>query len=73
MSKNKLNPSEMGLVLSLDGCIKMAAGTIKYCESKVKPARSKYTKQLPKETMEFFQAIIYHLERLKKLDDNEKA
>ncbi|MDR0612384.1 MAG: hypothetical protein LBG45_02680 [Dysgonamonadaceae bacterium] len=62
---NKLKPSDMGLILSVDQCIEMASGTLECASSKMKLARSAYSKNSAKQTIEFFQSIVYHLNKLK--------
>lgn len=55
----------MGLILSVDQCIKIASGILEKASSKMKLARSVYSKNSAKQVMEFYQAIIYHLNKLK--------
>jgi hypothetical protein len=65
MSNNKLNPSEMGLVLSVKECIRIASDIVEEQKDAAKRARSMKSKKMAKRSVEFWSAIVYHLERLK--------
>lgn len=56
----------MGLVLPLNRCIELAHDVCDSCKDKLKHARSYASKKSCKKSIEFYEAVRYHLERLKK-------
>ena len=55
----------MGLVLSVKECIKMASSIIEEQKDASKRVRSLKSKNSVKRSIEFWSAIVYHLQRLK--------
>ncbi len=70
MTENDIK--SMGLVLSINECIEIAKGVIESAKDKLKYARSCTSKKNHKKTMVFYEAICYHLERLKKMESEIK-
>jgi len=66
MKGNKLNPKDMGLVLSLDRIIEMTLRTLEQCSFKIKYARTPRSKEVAKQSKEYLESVLYHLNRLKK-------
>lgn len=66
MTENDIK--SMGLVLSLDRCIELAQDTCDSCKDKLKRTRTYASKKACKKSIEFYEAIRYHLERLKRLE-----
>ena len=62
----------MGLVLSLDECIGLARDVCDNCKDKVKHARTYASKKACKKSIAFYEAVLYHLERLKKKESEIK-
>lgn len=63
-----MKAKDLGLVLSVDQCIKMAEGTCEMQADKAKRLRSQQSKRAAKSSLEFFAAVVYHLKRLKDLE-----
>lgn len=70
MTENDIK--SMGLVLSLDRCIELAQYICDSCKDKLKYARSYASKKSCKKSIEFYEAVRYHLERLKKIESETK-
>ncbi len=70
MTENDIK--SMGLVLSLDQCIKTIEGMIESAKDRLKYARSYTSKKNHKKTMVFYEAVCYHLKRLKKIESETK-
>ena len=70
MTENDLKT--MGLVLSLDECIGVARDVCDNCKDKVKHARTYASKKACKKSIAFYEAVLYHLERLKKKESEIK-
>lgn len=64
MGKARLDPKQMGLILSSRECIKKAECALEEMKDKLKRARSMATKRSIKNAIEFWEAIIYHLNSL---------
>lgn len=62
----------LGLVLSLDECIGLARDVCDNCKDKVKHARTYASKKACKKSIAFYEAVLYHLERLKKKESEIK-
>lgn len=62
----------MGLVLSLDRCIELTQDICDSCKDKLKNARIYASKKACKKSIEFYEAVLYHLERLKKIESETK-
>lgn len=63
-----MKTKELGLILSVDQCVKMADGTYEMQIDKVKRLRSQQSKRAAKNSLEFFGAVVHHLKRLKELE-----
>ena len=59
---------QIGLVPSVAQCIKDAEGTAESIKEKIPRLRSRASKQGAKRSLEFFEAIVYHLKRLQQLE-----
>ena len=70
MTENDLKT--MGLVLSLDECIGLARDVCDNCKDIVKHARTYASKKACKKSIAFYEAVLYHLERLKKKESEIK-
>lgn len=70
MTENDIK--SMGLVLSLNRCIELAQDVCDSCKDKLKHARSYASKKACKKSIEFYEAVLYHLERLKKIESEIK-
>ena len=70
MTENDLKT--IGLVLSLDECIGLARDVCDNCKDKVKHARTYASKKACKKSIAFYEAVLYHLERLKKKESEIK-
>lgn len=62
----------MGLVLSLGRCIGLARDVCDNCKDKLKHARTYASKKSCKKSIEFYEAVLFHLERLKKIESETK-
>ncbi len=70
MTENDLKA--MGLVLSLDECIRLTRGICGSGRDKLKYARTNALKKKHTRTIEFSEAVLYHLKRLKKIESEIK-
>lgn len=70
MTENDLKT--MGLVLSLDECNWIGPDVCDNCKDKVKHARTYASKKACKKSIAFYEAVLYHLERLKKKESEIK-
>ena len=59
---------QMGLVPSISQCIKDTEGTAEAIKERLPRLRSRYAKRQSERSLEFFEAVAYHLKRLQKLD-----
>ena len=62
----------MGLVPSVAQCIKDAEGTIECIKERTPRLRSRDAKRQSKRSLEFFEAVVYHLKRLQQLENEKK-
>lgn len=62
----------LGLVLSLDECIGLVRDVCDSCKDKLKHARTYASKKACKKSIAFYEAVQYHLERLKKIESETK-
>lgn len=60
--------NQIGLVQTVAQCIKDAEGTIEKIKEQYPRLRSKPSKQGAKRSLEFFEAVVYHLKRLQQLE-----
>ena len=63
--------NQMGLVQSVAQCIKDAEGVIERAKEQYPRLRSRPSKQGAKRSLEFFEAVVYHLKRLQQLETGE--
>ncbi len=61
----------MEFILSLK-CIEISQCIIESAKDKLKYARSGISKKNHKKTIEFYEAVSYHLERLKRIESETK-
>lgn len=59
---------QMGLVPSVSQCIKNAEGSAELIKERIPRLRSRIAKRQSERSLEFFEAVAYHLKRLQKLD-----
>lgn len=59
---------QMGLVPSISQCIKDTEGAAEAIKERLPRLRSRYAKRQSERSLEFFEAVAYHLKRLQKLD-----
>nr|DAJ84681.1 MAG TPA: hypothetical protein [Caudoviricetes sp.] len=62
----------MGLVPSVAQCIKEAEETIEGSKERKPSLRSRDAKRQSKRSLEFFEAVVYHLKRLQQLENEKK-
>ncbi len=55
---------ECGLIRSISQCIKDAEGTAEVIKEQIPRLRVRSRKEQSKRSLEFFEAVIYHLKRL---------
>lgn len=70
MTENDIK--SIGLVLSLDKCIGLARDICDSCKDKLKHVRTYASKRACKKSIEFYEALRYHLERLEKMESEIK-
>ena len=70
MAENDIK--SMGLVLSLDRCIGFTQDVCDSCKDKLKYVRTYASKKSCKKSIEFYEAVLFHLERLKKTESEIK-
>lgn len=59
---------QLGLVISVSQCIKDAEGTAETIREQIPRLRSMLHKRQAKRSLEFFEAVVYHLNRLQKME-----
>lgn len=62
---------QMGLVPSISQCIKVAEGAAEAIKERLPRLRSRDTKRQSERSLEFFEAVAYHLKRLQKLEEQK--
>lgn len=62
-----MNTKEMGLILSLNQCIITTDDILESARDSIKRTRSLKSKRSIKNNIEFFEAVAYHLRKLKDL------
>ena len=60
--------SQIGLVQTVAQCIKDAEGTAEKIKEQYPRLRSRDSKRGAKKSLEFFEAVVYHLKRLQQLE-----
>lgn len=63
--------NQMGLVQSIAQCIRDAEGTIEKIKEQYPRLRSMPSKKGAKRSLEFFEAVVYHLKRLQLLESQK--
>ena len=63
---------DLGLVPSVAQCIKDAKGTIECIKERMPRLRSRDAKRQSNRSLEFFEAVVYHLKRLQQLENEKK-
>lgn len=62
---------QMGLVPSVSQCIKDAERTAESTKERIPRLRSRDAKRQSERSLEFFEAVAYHLKRLQKLESGQ--
>lgn len=62
---------QMGLVPSVSQCIKDAEGTAEAIKEQIPRLRSRARKRQSERSLEFFEAVVYHLKRLQQLESTK--
>ena len=62
---------QMGLVPCVSQCIKDAEGTSESIKERIPILRSRDAKRQSERSLEFFEAVAYHLKRLQKLEEQK--
>lgn len=62
---------QMGLVPSVSQCIKDAEGTAEAIKEQIPRLRSRAKKRQSERSLEFFEAVVYHLKRLQQLESTK--
>lgn len=70
MTENDIK--SMGLVLSLNRCIELSRDVCDSCKDNLKHVRTYTSEKSCKKAVEFYEAVLYHLERLKKIESEIK-
>jgi hypothetical protein len=60
--------NQIGLIQSVSQCIKDAEGTAEVIKEQIPRLRARSRKEQSKRSLEFFEAVIYHLKRLQELE-----
>ncbi len=60
--------NQIGLIQSVSQCIKDAEGTAEKIKEKYPRLRSRDSKRGAKKSLDFFEAVAYHLKRLQQLE-----
>lgn len=63
---------DLGMVPSVAQCIKDAEGTIECIKERIPRLRSRDAKRQSNRSLEFFEAVVYHLKRLQQLENEKK-
>lgn len=67
-----MNMKDLGMVPSVAQCIKDAEGTIECIKERIPRLRSRDAKRQSNRSLEFFEAVVYHLKRLQQLENEKK-
>ena len=59
---------QMGLVPSVSQCIKDAEGSAELIKERIPRLRSRIAKRQSERSLEFFEAVVYHLKQLQHLE-----
>ena len=63
-----MNMKDLGLVPSVAQCVKDAEGMPEFIKEQIPRLRSRVKKRQSKRSLEFFEAVAYHLKRLQRLE-----
>lgn len=63
-----MNMKDLGLVPSVAQCVKDAEGMAELIKEQIPRLRSRVKKRQSKRSLEFFEAVVYHLKRLQRLE-----
>lgn len=63
---------DLGLVPSIAQCIKDAEGTAESIKERMPRLRSRDAKRQSKRSLEFFEAVVYHLKRLQQMESGKE-
>lgn len=66
-----MNMKDLGMVPSVAQCIKDAEGSAELIKERIPRLRSRIAKQQSKRSLEFFEAVVYHLKRLQRLESTK--
>lgn len=66
-----MNMKELGLIPSVAQCIKDAEGTAEGIKEQIPRLRSMAHKRQSQRSLEFFEAVAYHLKRLQQLESQK--
>nr|DAX92103.1 MAG TPA: hypothetical protein [Caudoviricetes sp.] len=66
-----MNAKELGIVPSVSQCIKDAEGTAEAIKEQIPRLRSRARKRQSERSLEFFEAVVYHLKRLQQLESTK--
>lgn len=67
-----MNMKDLGMIPSVAQCIKDAEGTIECIKERIPRLRSRDAKRQSNRSLEFFEAVVYHLKRLQQLENEKK-
>ena len=63
-----MNMKDLGMVPSVAQCVKDAEGSAELIKERIPRLRSRIAKRQSERSLEFFEAVAYHLKRLQQLD-----
>lgn len=63
--------NQIGLVRSVAQCVKDAEGTAEVIKEQIPRLRAQSSKEQSKRSLEFFEAVVYHLKRLQQLESGK--
>lgn len=66
-----MNMKDLGLVPSVAQCVKDAEGTMKIIKEQIPRLRGRARKWQSERSLEFFEAVVYHLKRLQQLESTK--
>lgn len=62
---------DLGLVPSVAQCVKDAEGTMEIVKEQIPRLRGRARKRQSERSLEFFEAVVYHLKRLQQLESTK--
>ena len=63
-----MNMKVLGMVPSVAQCVKDAEGSAELIKERIPRLRSRIAKRQSERSLEFFEAVVYHLKRLQHLE-----